>query len=311
MAAGRSWWAGRCPWCTSQLGVLDVPLTLRNRFRCPHCRNKLRLHLLPPLLISVLIWTPVGIPALLIAWRDASESMWFLVLSTVGDAVLFLALLVPLFVRLARVQIYNRAVPPYTEAQLSQLRDAYRVLQVGFEASALAIKHAYRRKAQRWHPDKWPAESAEQRDAAEQMSQINRAYRLIRHAPLRYQLRAEPKIEAATHRRAETSAPVPRHAPLNDRDENAIRFVVGAAFGLFVAFILSWHGLPGPFSTILVRRFCAGGLQCATATTFGTTHCKASGGYGGNCSFSSLRTSASGREAPIPDQHEPTVRQCR
>jgi DnaJ domain len=148
---------------------------------------------------------------------------------------------------LARVRIHNRAVPPYTEEQLSQLRDAYRVLQVGFEASALTIKHAYRRKAQRWHPDKWPAESTEQRDAAEQMSQINRAYRLIRHAPLRYQLRPEPKIEAATHRRAETPAPVPRHAPLNDRDENAIRFGVGAAFGLFVALILSWHGLPGPF----------------------------------------------------------------
>ena len=78
---------------------------------------------------------------------------------------------------LARVQIHNRAVPRYTEEQLSQLRDAYRVLQVGFEASALTIKYAYRRKAQRWHPDKWPAESTEQRDAAEQMSQINRASR--------------------------------------------------------------------------------------------------------------------------------------
>ena len=138
-------------------------------------------------------------------------------------------------------------MPLYSEKELFELRQAYGVLQVEFEASALVIKQAYRRMAQRWHPDKWPADSPEQRQATEKMSRINSAYRLIRHAPLRYHVSTHPKIseKAATQRKAESSRPAPEYARINDRAEYAIRFAFGAVFGLLVAAKLALLGLPG------------------------------------------------------------------
>ena len=137
MAVARSWIRPRCPWCSGQLDMRNVPFTLiRGRFRCPHCRNKLRLHLLPLLLISVLIWAPVGIPVLLIAWRDGGASMWFLVLSTVGDAILFFALLAPLFVRARQsaqdaLSLLDRLIARRSAVRTCAFREPRWLLRVG------------------------------------------------------------------------------------------------------------------------------------------------------------------------------------
>jgi COMPASS component SWD3 len=59
------------------------------------------------------------------------------------------------------------------------MRDAYRIIGVSPESSALRIKREYRRLAKLWHPDKFPHNTAEQRHAAERMRAINEAYQSI------------------------------------------------------------------------------------------------------------------------------------
>ena len=74
---------------------------------------------------------------------------------------------------------------------LESIHRAYRVIGVTPDSSALRIKRTYRRLATTWHPDKWPIGSAESKHAGEQMQQINDAFRLIEHAPLRYRFEAQ------------------------------------------------------------------------------------------------------------------------
>lgn len=64
--------------------------------------------------------------------------------------------------------------------------DAYKVLGVDYAADSSTIRQAHRRLAKQHHPDKYPAGSAEQRQASARMAEINDAYRLIREAPLRH-----------------------------------------------------------------------------------------------------------------------------
>src|SRR6266704_2540212 len=104
MAARRSWWwrAGKCPWCSGQLRVANVKVTLRNRFRCPHCRNHLRLQLLPLLFVSVLVWAAFDVPLIVSALRPAGDPDWILLGLSALDAFIFFALLAPFFVRAKR-----------------------------------------------------------------------------------------------------------------------------------------------------------------------------------------------------------------
>jgi hypothetical protein len=98
----KRWWstAAKCPWCSGRLGIFNVKLTVKNRFRCPLCRNSLRLHVLPLLAVVALVWAAVDVPLILYAWEpQATASTWFVALSCVLDAFVFFALLAPLFVR--------------------------------------------------------------------------------------------------------------------------------------------------------------------------------------------------------------------
>ena len=101
---------------------------------------------------------------------------------------------------------------------------AYRVLGLAPDSSALRIKREYRRLAKRWHPDKFPLNTPEQRDAAERMRAINEAYQSIKHAPLRYRAYATGPGPVVT-------PPVPRTSMAPDRFEYVVRFVCGFLFG--------------------------------------------------------------------------------
>lgn len=125
-------------------------------------------------------------------------------------------------------------------ADLPALRKAYQALGVPVEASAHAIKQEYRRRAKLWHPDKWPAGSESQVRATAQMRDLNEAYGLVRHAPLRYHVESHPRVEARAARR---HAPVVRESlRFTDRSEYVARFVLGALLGGVIALSLLWPG---------------------------------------------------------------------
>ena len=125
-------------------------------------------------------------------------------------------------------------------ADLQALRRAYQTLGVPIESSAHAIKQEYRRRAKRWHPDKWPPGSEAQQRATVQMRELNEAYGLIRHAPLRYHVESHPRVEARAARR---STPVVRESvALTDHGEYVARFVMGALVGAIPALGLFWGG---------------------------------------------------------------------
>lgn len=125
-------------------------------------------------------------------------------------------------------------------ADLRELRRAYQVLGVPVEAAAHSIKQEYRRRARQWHPDKWPAGSPAQEKAAVQMRELNGAYALIRHAPLRYHIESHPRVEARAARRG---TPVVRETiHLDDRGEAVARFVMGAIPGGLLSLGLLWSG---------------------------------------------------------------------
>jgi len=112
---------------------------------------------------------------------------------------------------------------------LPRIEQAYRVLGLTPDSSGLRIKREYRRLAKIWHPDKCPHNTAEQRRATERMREINDAYQLIKHAPLRY------RADASRVGRPSVTPPVPRTTLVSDKVEYAVRFVCGFAFGLFVS----------------------------------------------------------------------------
>jgi hypothetical protein len=129
---------------------------------------------------------------------------------------------------------------PALPADLHALRKAYQTLGVPVEASAHAIKQEYRRRAKQWHPDRWPAGTDAQERAAAQMRELNDAYALVRHAPLRYHIKSHPRVEARAERRG---TPVKRQSvPLTDHGEYVARFVLGALVGVIPALWLFWSG---------------------------------------------------------------------
>lgn len=60
-------------------------------------------------------------------------------------------------------------------------RSHYETLRVGHEATPEAVRRAYRRQAQKWHPDRLPGDTRAQR----QMTLINEAYAVLSHAESR------------------------------------------------------------------------------------------------------------------------------
>ena len=108
------------------------------------------------------------------------------------------------------------------------VEQAYRLLGLAPDSSALRIKREYRRLAKLWHPDKFPRNTAEQRHAAERMRAINDAYQSIKHAPLRYRNYATGGGPVAT-------PPVPRTSMAPDTLEYVVRFVCGFLFGVLVS----------------------------------------------------------------------------
>ena len=145
-----------------------------------------------------------------------------------------------------------------TEAPIT-IERAYRVLNVAPDASALAIKHAYRKLLKRWHPDLQQAGTTAQTESTEMSRRINEAYRLIQHAPRRYERFANAKkVSPQTKQTQNTPWQefILRQAlraeantkPRMDRVEFWVRFVCGAIFGFGVAFVLSLDLLSYPSS---------------------------------------------------------------
>ena len=134
---------------------------------------------------------------------------------------------------------------------------AYRVLNIAPNASALAIKQAYRKLLKRWHPDLQQSGTTAHAESTEMSRRINEAYALIQHAPLRYERFGGAKNTAPQPKQTESTAwqdfilRQAMRADVNtpqrmDRVEFWVRFVCGAIFGFGVAFVLSLDVLSYP-----------------------------------------------------------------
>lgn len=114
--------------------------------------------------------------------------------------------------------------------ELGALIAAYRTLDVEFRASALAIRHRYRKLARTHHADTWPQGLSHEKDTASRMREINAAYLLIRRAPLRQHPPAHELFEDQVQ-------PVKRtrlDRPVSVGVEMAVRFVGGILVGAVV-----------------------------------------------------------------------------
>lgn len=81
-----------------------------------------------------------------------------------------------------RITMSTRAATP----DLQALLDAYALLEVQLAATPGDVRASYRRLASAHHPDRFPADSPQHRDATTRMRHLNGACALIRDAPLRY-----------------------------------------------------------------------------------------------------------------------------
>jgi len=77
-------------------------------------------------------------------------------------------------------------MPATGRRDLFAFMDAYQILGIDYGADPAVIRQAHKRLAKQYHPDRFPAGSAEQSQATIRMAEINDAYRLIREAPLRF-----------------------------------------------------------------------------------------------------------------------------
>src|SRR5215475_13912254 len=154
--------------------------------------------------------------------------------------------------------------------QMAEWTRAYGLLGVEHEASAHAIRDAYRRMIKRWHPDLYPAGSQQHAEATQMTVAINNAYKTIARAPLRYRLESQspPSMPvAATAYSVFLSTRDDLERPRRpDRIEFWVRFTCGALFGAFVgfgAFLSHWNSSSGGatvlalVSAVCVTRACA------------------------------------------------------
>ena len=127
---------------------------------------------------------------------------------------------------------------------LRRLRSAYQVFGLPLSSTAAEIEREFGRLATTWHPDKWPAGSPQQAKAADRMRDIELAFEAIRHAPLRDHIEGHPRVAARAAARGREVAH--ESVPLTDRTEYAVRFVLGALFGLVMLGVRSILGGPQP-----------------------------------------------------------------
>lgn len=136
------------------------------------------------------------------------------------------------------------------DSRLTELKHAYQVLGVPTDATALSIKHAYRRLVKRWHPDLYANGTPAHVEAANMTRLINEAYSTIAHAPLRYHVEtypnptkrksSQPPSPTTSERISVTAEEIPK----TDRLEFWVRFVCGAFFGVFVILDLFFSVMP-------------------------------------------------------------------
>lgn len=155
--------------------------------------------------------------------------------------------------------------------QMAEWTRAYGLLGVEHEASAHAIKDAYRRMIKRWHPDLYPAGSTEHSEATQMTVAINSAYKAIARAPLRYRMdsqsRASMPIAATAYSVfLSTRADLERERR-PDRIEFWVRFTCGALLGAFVgfgAFLSHWSSGSGAVTALaLISGVCVISGLCA------------------------------------------------
>jgi hypothetical protein len=140
---------------------------------------------------------------------------------------------------------------PVNDLQLAELRQAYQVLGIPPESSALSIKQSYRRLVKRWHPDLYPNGTSAHVKATHMTRLINEAYSAIAHAPLRYHIETYP--HKTTGRGEQTSSPsanagtttTTERIPKTDRLEFWVRFVCGGLFGIFVCLDIVFSDMAG------------------------------------------------------------------
>lgn len=130
----------------------------------------------------------------------------------------------------------------YTVTEEMGAEQAYRVLGVSRDASAHAIKQAYRKLVKRWHPDLYKAGTSAHAEASQMTRLINEAYSMVSHAPLRYQRSAQSTPYRPAGRRPPVATTSPeksaaRPEPRMDRIEFWIRFVCGATVGI----VMGWE----------------------------------------------------------------------
>jgi curved DNA-binding protein CbpA len=130
----------------------------------------------------------------------------------------------------------------FSPADLMDIKKAYLTLNIPFTAPAPLIKKAYLALVKKWHPDRLPQGSLEHVKATERMKEINNAYALVRHAPLRYHISSYPQAEErrkqSTTVQDSAASETKDTMPINDRGEFWLRFIFGAFTGAF--FGLSW-----------------------------------------------------------------------
>ncbi len=112
--------------------------------------------------------------------------------------------------------------------ELARLKQAYALLGVLPDSSALAIRRAFGMQARRRRPSRFPEGSPQRARAAEEIARLREAFRFVRHAPLRFHAETPGVAPRAGRRGPKRSAPAP------DWLEWLVRFAAGAAFGLFV-----------------------------------------------------------------------------
>ena len=130
----------------------------------------------------------------------------------------------------------------YTVTEEMGAEQAYRVLGIPRDASAHAIKQAYRKLVKRWHPDLYKSGTAEHSEASQMTRLLNEAYSVVSHAPLRYQRSDRSTPYRGTEWRPPVATTSPerssvRPLPRMDRIEFWIRFVCGAMVGI----VMGWE----------------------------------------------------------------------
>jgi hypothetical protein len=133
---------------------------------------------------------------------------------------------------------------PLSEERATELKLAYRVLDVPLDASAHVIKAKYQKMLRKWYPGDQPGDGRE----PEMKALIDDAYSKIRNAPLRYYVETHPLF-----RQTGSSSHVASRLRVVESDGDSfeemdqlefwIRFVCGGLLGALFSLELILRGL--------------------------------------------------------------------